>query len=145
MSQPFYYYCVIKVWVPSENSVPAEPLGQGVPKGKADVYDTVVLATDKNRDSGAQGGPWTPLFEELFADSGMGLDDDANLVNLLNHAGPHPKEYHIEVYRRLRSAVARCTTQHGCRTQLLKALREIAEEVCTPGTELNRLATRSKP
>lgn len=111
---------------------------------RAPGYSRHHLATDKNRDSDAQGGPWTPLFEELFADAGMSLDDEANLVNLLNHSGPHPKEYHIEVYRRLRSAVARCVTRHKCRAQLLKALKEIAEEVCTPGTELNRLATRSR-
>lgn len=112
---------------------------------KAPGYSRHHLATDKNRDSNIQGGPWTPLFEEIFADAGMGLDDEANLVNLLHHAGPHPKEYHIEIYRRLRSAVAGCFTQHECRTRLLKVLREIAEEVCTPGTELNRLATRSRP
>ncbi len=100
------------------------------------------LATDKNDISDASGGPWTPRFKDLFDRAGMRLDEPANIVYLIGHMGPHPKEYHAEVFRLLRVALGDCQTQADCRSRLIGALDRIAGEVCTSGSKLNKLATR---
>lgn len=105
-------------------------------------YSRHHLATNKNLDSDVSGGPWTPRFALLFRLAGMDLDDEANLVNLLNHFGPHPEEYHEEIHDRLRRALGSCKTQLQCRAALVAELRRIADEVCTPGSRLHRLITR---
>lgn len=107
-------------------------------------YETHHLATVENGKSTRRGGPWTPLFEELFAKAGMSLQDKANKVNLFGHFGPHPEEYHAEIFERLSEAVEDCRTQQQCRSKLMEALRKIADEVCTPGTRLHRLITKSR-
>jgi hypothetical protein len=101
------------------------------------------LATNKNDASGVYGGPWTPLFEKLFAKAGMSLDAAENLVYLAGHKGPHPEAYHEEIYRRIEAAVGRCRTLEQCRRSLRQELRDIAEEVCTPGTRLHQLITKT--
>ena len=101
------------------------------------------LATDKNDISDASGGPWTPLFKRLFDRAGMSLDDPANIVHLMGHVGPHPKEYHEDVFSRLRAALGNCQTQADCHKRLTSALDKIAGEVCTSGSKLNKLATRN--
>jgi hypothetical protein len=100
------------------------------------------LATDKNDISDASGGPWTPRFKNLFDRAGMNLDEPANIVYLIGHMGPHPKEYHAEVFRLLRVALGDCQAQADCRSRLRSALDRIAGEVCTSGSKLNKLATR---
>jgi hypothetical protein len=105
-------------------------------------YSRHHLATNKNLDSNTSGGPWTPRFALLFGLAGLDLDDEANLVNLLNHFGPHPEEYHEEVHERLRRALGGCKAKPQCKAALLEELRRIADEVCTPGSRLNRLITR---
>ncbi|WNG17590.1 AHH domain-containing protein [Cystobacter fuscus] len=100
------------------------------------------LATDKNEISSARGGPWTPLFQRLFAKAGMSLDAAENLVYLKRHQGPHPEDYHDAVYTKLDTAMEQCRTVSHCRARLVEALRQLAEEVCTPGSKLHRLATR---
>lgn len=99
------------------------------------------LATNKNESSSTQGGPWTPRFEDIFAEAGMSLDDPANRIYLRGHQGPHPKEYHAEVYRRLRAAVANCQSEKLCRSRLVEELGKIAREVCTRGSRLHQLLT----
>jgi len=101
------------------------------------------LATNKNDTSTASGGPWTPMFEEFFEAAGMSLDASENLVYLKGHKGPHPAEYHKEVASRLRTAVTGCRGLEQCRGLLVKALRELADEVCTPGSGLHRLVTKA--
>jgi hypothetical protein len=101
------------------------------------------LCTNKNSTSEATGGPWTPLFEDLFARAGMGLDDPANLVYLRGHKGPHPEAYHREIFTRLRGALGTCRSVAECRTQLITMLDKIAGELCTPRSVLNKLATRT--
>ncbi|QRK07433.1 AHH domain-containing protein [Archangium violaceum] len=54
------------------------------------------LCTNKNDKSESNGGPWTPVFEELFEKAGMSLNDPENIVYLRGHKGPHPKEYHSD-------------------------------------------------
>ncbi|WP_002624253.1 AHH domain-containing protein [Cystobacter fuscus] len=101
------------------------------------------LATNKNEVSTVSGGPWTPRFEDLFALAGMSLDAAENLVYLKGHKGPHPEEYHKEVFRRLSLATEDCGTTSQCKSALQQALRKVAEEVCTAGSLLHRLATKS--
>ena len=112
---------------------------------KKDGYRWHHLATNKNELSSARGGPWTPLFQRLFAKAGMSLNDRANLVYLASHQGPHPELYHEEVYDRLRIAAARCRATADCRRVLVSALERIARDVCTPGSRLHRLATQARP
>lgn len=100
------------------------------------------LATNKNDKSDASGGPWTPRFKYLFDRAGMSLDDPANIVYLIGHVGPHPEEYHEEVFRWLQNELGDCQTHATCRNKLVKALDQIASAVCTPGSKLNKLATR---
>jgi len=99
------------------------------------------LATNKNSISDARGGPWTKRFKILFAKAGMSLEDAPNKVYLLGHAGPHPEDYHDEVFSRLRDAVSTCRTTHDCKVKLTRELSRIADEVCTPGSKLHQLVT----
>jgi hypothetical protein len=101
------------------------------------------LATNKNRLATWQGGPWTPRFERLFARAGMKLSDAANKVRVTGHRGPHPAEYHQEIFRRLTRATSRCRNVGSCREALTSELKEIAHELSTPGTYLNKLVTRA--
>ncbi|WP_239470149.1 AHH domain-containing protein [Archangium violaceum] len=111
---------------------------------KKDGYHWHHLATNKNDLSMASGGPWTPRFEELFELADMSLDAAENLVYLKGHKGPHPEEYHREVHRKLSQALQGCATVSRCRIKLVKVLRDIAEEVCSPGSPLHLLVTKSQ-
>jgi hypothetical protein len=111
---------------------------------KKDDYRWHHLATDKNDTSTASGGPWTPLFREIFAKAEMSLDDPANLVYLAAHQGPHPEDYHEEVYQRLQRALGACRTSKHCRSNLTEALKSLARDVCTPGSRLHRLVTKAR-
>jgi hypothetical protein len=102
------------------------------------------LATNKNEISAAQGGPWTPLFERIFAKAGMSLDAAENLVYLKGHKGPHPEEYHSEVYQRLDTALRDCQPVSQCKSKLLRVLKRMADEVCTPGSSLYQLVTKTR-
>ncbi|QDE92880.1 hypothetical protein BHS06_30040 [Myxococcus xanthus] len=100
------------------------------------------LATNKNSISSARGGPWTPRFNRLFKKAGMELKDPENIVPVAGHRGPHPQRYHERVYERLNGATENCRKVEECRAALTKALQQLAREVATKGTELNRLVTR---
>ncbi|WNG56010.1 hypothetical protein F0U59_15515 [Archangium gephyra] len=97
------------------------------------------LATIGNRKSSARGGPWTPRFEGLFEQVGMNLSDPANLIHIQGHAGPHSEEYHQEIFRRLRAILIECTSLDECRRAFTNELKKIADELCTPGTDLNKM------
>jgi hypothetical protein len=112
---------------------------------KKDGHNWHHLATDKNNTSSAQGGPWTLLFKRLFAKAGMDLNAAENLVYLAGHKGPHPAEYHAAIHQRLQTALAGCETLVQCKNLLVEELRRIASEVCTPGSQLHRLLTRTPP
>jgi A nuclease family of the HNH/ENDO VII superfamily with conserved AHH len=101
------------------------------------------IATDKWPDATHSGGPWTPKFRKLFDRAGMSLNDQANRVRIKGHKGPHPEEYHREVFKRLNEAVEDCSSITQCRESLTKALRGLAEEIATEGSKLNKLVTRS--
>ncbi|HYO58312.1 AHH domain-containing protein [Archangium sp.] len=100
------------------------------------------IATNKNDIAEVRGGPWTPRFEELFELAGLSLEDPANIIHVINHKGPHPEEYHTEVYRRLRQAFGNCRTPDECQPKLRDALDKVAGEICTQGTQLNKLVTK---
>jgi hypothetical protein len=102
------------------------------------------IATIANKKSTLRGGPWTPLFEELFARAGMRLKDAENVVPLQGHKGPHPRRYHEIVYERLDRALGGCRSIAECRARLLPTLDDLAKQIATPGTELNRLVTLGK-
>jgi len=98
------------------------------------------LMTNKNTISKAAGGPYTQKFEDLAKLRGITLEDMMNRVYLVGHKGPHP-EYNKRVYERLRGV-----TDGLKGDKFNKAfdaeLKKIADETCTPGSELNRLATK---
>jgi hypothetical protein len=100
------------------------------------------IATDKWTEATHSGGPWTPKFQKLFDRAGMSLNDPANIVRIRGHRGPHPQEYHQEVYRRLREAVQGCRSINQCKGALKAALTELADEIATEGSKLNKLVTR---
>lgn len=101
------------------------------------------LATNKNDISERSGGPWTPLFERVFAKAGMSLDAVENLVYLDGHKGPYPAEYHSEVYQRIEESLGDCRTVAQCRSRLVQALKGLADEVCTPGSMLHQWVTKA--
>ena len=101
------------------------------------------IASDKFSTSTNNGGPWTPRYQELFDKAGMSLDDAANKVRVPGHKGPHPQEYHEEVFRRLRDATLECRSIQDCRTALTSELQRLGRQISTPGTRLNKLVTRS--
>lgn len=102
------------------------------------------IATNKWKDATHSGGPWTPKLQKLFDRAGMSLDDPANRVRVPGHKGPHPREYHEEVYSILDQATTRCGTIEYCRAALTKALRRLAREIVTPDTRLHKWVTRAE-
>jgi hypothetical protein len=101
------------------------------------------IGTRANDISTLRGGPWTPRFRELFAKAGMTLEDAENIVSIQGHKGPHPERYHRLVHERLDRATRACRSMVECRVRLTRALEKLAEELSTPGTELNQLVTRA--
>ncbi|ATB26846.1 AHH domain-containing protein [Melittangium boletus] len=111
---------------------------QGDPDG--DIHH---ICTDKNEVSDASGGPWTPLFEPYFNRAQMKLSDVANQVRIKGHKGPHPREYHQEVFRRIERDMNECRGAAQCRAVLIDTLAQIARELTTAGTKLRKLITRN--
>jgi hypothetical protein len=103
------------------------------------------IATDKWDKALHSGGPWTPRFRELFARAGMSLDDPANKVRVKGHKGPHPEEYHQEVFDRLSEAMQGCRNVQQCGEALTRALQRLGRLISTPGTRLNKLVTEGAP
>ncbi|WP_163786574.1 AHH domain-containing protein [Myxococcus vastator] len=102
------------------------------------------VASDKFSTSTNSGGPWTPRYQEIFDRAGMSLDDAANQVRVPGHKGPHPREYHEEVYERLDEATSTCKSINRCREVLTRILGMLAREISKQGTKLNRLVTRTE-
>ena len=102
------------------------------------------IGTIANNKSTLRGGPWTPRLEEVFARAGMRMKDRENIVPVQGHRGPHPQRYHQIVYERLQRALGDCRSIADCRARLLPALDDLAKQIATPGTELNRLVTLGK-
>lgn len=114
--------------------------GGGAPKRTQQHH----IATNKNDKSALRGGPWTPRFRELFEKAGMKLRDVENRIPIEGHKGPHPEAYHREVYQRMQTALRDCPSRIECRRSLLQVLDELADEISTSGTKLNRLVTQGR-
>ncbi|WP_368668597.1 MULTISPECIES: AHH domain-containing protein [unclassified Myxococcus] len=99
------------------------------------------IATDKWWKSTNNAGPWSPQFQKIFDKAGMSLNEPANIVRIKGHKGPHPQEYHEAVFQRLSDATEGCRTLQKCREALTAELRDLAGEIATPGSDLNRLVT----
>ncbi|MFE8605156.1 AHH domain-containing protein [Archangium violaceum] len=100
------------------------------------------IATNKNDTCELRGGPWTPVFKKLFDQAGMSLDDSKNRIYLQGHKGPHPEEYHAEIFEVLQRAMKGCQDQSACRSMLVGALDKLAGRICTPGSKLHELLTK---
>ncbi|WP_422724028.1 AHH domain-containing protein [Hyalangium rubrum] len=74
----------------------------------------------------------------------MSLNDPANKVRVRGHVGPHPQEYHEEVFERLRRAMQDCSSIQRCQQALRAELRELAQEIAAESSYLNKLVTRSE-
>jgi len=112
--------------------------------GRSSRVENHHIGTVANKKSALRGGPWTQRFEALFAKAGMRLKDRENVVPIQGHKGPHPQRYHEIIYRRLQVALEDCRAITECRESLTRELRALAEEIATPGTELNQLVTLGK-
>jgi hypothetical protein len=128
----------VSVTMPA-NAVAMVARGRG---GKAPCVEVHHIATICNDKSTDRGGQWTPRFRAIFAKAGMTLDDPANKMPLPGHYGPHPRRYHEIVHEELNEATKSCRSVVECREKLREALKELAEEIATPGTALNQLVTR---
>jgi hypothetical protein len=103
------------------------------------------IATDKWEKATHSGGPWTPRFRDLFARAGTSLNDPANKVRISGHKGPHPEEYHQEVFDRLSEAMQGCRNAAQCHEALTGALQRLGRLISTPGSRLNKLVTEGAP
>jgi hypothetical protein len=103
------------------------------------------IATIRNSKSTQRGGPWTPRLKRIFDKAGMNMTEVENIVPIQGHKGPHPERYHQIVFERLRVATASCGSMAECQAALTQALHKLARAISTPGTELNRLVTKSAP
>ncbi|NTX02487.1 AHH domain-containing protein [Myxococcus sp. CA040A] len=99
------------------------------------------IATNKWWKSTKNEGPWSPRLQAIFDKAGMSLNDPANIVRVKGHKGPHPQEYHEAVFQRLTEATEGCRTMQRCREALSAELRDLAVEIASPGSDLNRLVT----
>ncbi|WNG42860.1 hypothetical protein F0U60_01185 [Archangium minus] len=100
------------------------------------------ICTTKNEISDKSGGPWTPLFEELFKRAGLSMEHVVNKVRIKGHQGPHPREYHQIVFKRLIDRMRGCKGTAQCQATLVDELRKIAQLISTPGSELRNLLTK---
>lgn len=131
----------VKAEIEQATRSPVVPQPTGSDDEEDEDGDIHHIATDKNEKSEARGGPWTPLFRDIFKKAGMELNDPANKTRVKGHRGPHPAEYHEEVRDRLLTATADCRAVAQCRERLTTALRALAIQCSTPGMKLNRLIT----
>lgn len=99
------------------------------------------ICTDKNEKSDRNGGPWTPRFKPMFDKAGMNMKSAENIVRVEGHFGPHPEAYHKFVYNFLDAATK---DLEGAEYNIMfrRALGELAKEIETPGSPLNKLITK---
>jgi hypothetical protein len=116
------------------------PGGTGAPPPGGDAPEHHLM-TKKNYVSTARGGPWSPRFEEMARRAGMTLDDAENRVRIPGHEGPHPEDYHRQVFDRLLRATEGLSGD-AYSAALRAELERIRAEAATPGSPLNRLIVR---
>ncbi|MFP2934743.1 AHH domain-containing protein, partial [Pyxidicoccus sp. 3LG] len=64
------------------------------------------------------------------------------IVPIQNHKGPHPEAYHKRIYKALTDATHGCRSVAACQKAMKASLRDLADQIATPGTELHRLVTQ---
>jgi RHS repeat-associated protein len=99
------------------------------------------LATNKNNVSTARGGPWTPRFKKFFEGAGLNINKSPeNIVELMEHHGPHPEAYHKYIFDNLATATKglRSGTKQY-KEAVVKTLNKLAKEAKTKGTKINKL------
>lgn len=101
------------------------------------------ICTDKNCISTANGGPWTPVFKEIFDGANLSFNDAINKVKVFGHQGPHPKEYHQYVYDKLsRRTIGLSPKTQEYRQAVESTLEKIGKDAQTPGTQVNKWLTK---
>jgi len=134
-----------------ERSVPSTATATQTRQRTVDIHH---IATNKNSVSDRSGGPWTPIFEAIFASGGLTLNIPENKVPVLDHAGPHPPQYHLAVFSALTTSVTLATQdfqpgtpeyQHAAGAAIKETLNVLGVQCMTPGTPLNLLITKGVP
>ena len=101
------------------------------------------LMSDKNWVSDAPNGlgPYTPKFLQLLKGTGLTLQDDLNLVDVVGHSGPHPgaNQYTYDFLVNAVKGLARGTPEY--KQAIVDALKKLGKEATTQGTTLNKLLT----
>jgi len=102
------------------------------------------IATNKNNVSTARGGPWTPRFKTFFDKAGLDINKGSeNLVNVINHKGPHPEAYHQLVFDRLTTATQGLKANTAAyKTAVTNTLQAIGTEAQQVGSTVNKLLTK---
>lgn len=101
------------------------------------------ICTDKNCVSTANGGPWTPRFEEIFKKADLDLNDAVNKVAVPEHKGPHPEAYHNYVYQELLSATQGLKPNTvAYKSAVSGTLDRIRVEATTAGSVVNNWLTK---
>lgn len=102
------------------------------------------IATNKNKD-------WSNKFRDLFKKYGIGkfkngnwrkdvLNDPRNKVNVSGHKGPHNEPgFHEDIYNRLEQAGI-TGGDAGFEAELAK----MKTECLTPGSDMNKIITKTK-
>jgi hypothetical protein len=127
----------------SSSSTTSKPVMQPTPVQQAQALHHI--GTNKNWISTARGGPWSPKFEPFFKYAGLDINKaPANLVEVLNHRGPHPEAYHRLVLDRLTNATTGLKPfTNDYSNAVTGTLQAIGKEVQTVGTEVNKLLTQT--
>jgi hypothetical protein len=104
------------------------------------------LMTIENLKAGAEGGPYTPLFEALAERRGWPLDENGsrlnhtdNLLYLEWHQGPHARLNRV-VYEMMRNATDG-KTGPAYNAAFDATLKIVRDQTAKRGTLLNKLAT----
>ena len=91
----------------------------------------------------------SPIGEVVLRDrldkAGLDINKGAeNLVNVLNHKGPHPEAYHQLVFDRLTSATQGLKANTAAyKTAVTNTLQTIGKEAQTVGSTVNKLLTKN--
>jgi hypothetical protein len=84
---------------------------------------------------------FTPELEEVFEGADRSLKDQANIVSIEGHKGPHGADYNRAILQSLKDAVkGRAPHSPEYRQAFDAELARLKREVARPGSYLNRLA-----
>jgi RHS repeat-associated protein len=86
------------------------------------------FATQLHHIATNKGTTYVSVFEDIFAEAGMTLEDSENLVRLRGHVGRHTNTYHEHVLATLRNAV-RGKSGGAYEGALVRGLRQLRSEL----------------